>query len=170
MWQNRCSKIIDTIFLHFGWVYLETSIHFSGIGNDSTLDAQSLTLESTWGPHMKSPEIQQKSFRFSSASGNESWKCSGGGGPSDSLRKSWWRSPRIGWSRVKVHFFSSWSLPENFTVPSETGNMYFSSLLGVIHSFALSLVSMVSDTSISFSSSRSTVSMSPFQIYPVYKT
>ena len=108
--------IIDTIFLHFGWVSLETSIYFSGIENDSTLDAQNLTLESTWWPHMKSFEINQKSFRFSPASGNESWKCGGGGGPSDSPRKSWWRSPRIGWSRVKVDFFNSWSPPENFTV------------------------------------------------------
>ena len=52
--------IIDAIFLHNVWVSMETSIHFSGIGNDSTLDIQSLTLETTWWPHMKSPEINQK--------------------------------------------------------------------------------------------------------------
>ena len=124
-WSIDVPIIIDAIILHFVWVFLETSIYFSGIENDSTLDAHSLTLESTCWPHMKSPEINQKSFRFSSTSGNESWKCSLGGGSSDSPRKSWWRSPRIGWSRVKEDFFSSWSLPENFNVPSETGICIF---------------------------------------------
>ena len=46
------------------WVFLETSIHFSGMVNDSALDAQSLTLESTWWSHVKSSEINQKSFGF----------------------------------------------------------------------------------------------------------
>ena len=127
--------IIDTILLHFVWVILETSIHFSGIENDFTLDAQSLTLESTWWPHVKSPEINQKSFRFSPASGNESWKCGGGGDPSESPRKSWWRFPRIGWSRVKVNFFNSWSLPESLIRPSGAGKMNYPFSFLCIESF-----------------------------------
>ena len=103
----------------------------------------------------------------SPASGNESWGCASGD-PSDSLRKSWWLSPRIGWFRINVDFFSAWSPPDGFTVPSATGKMNSSPLSSNITSFALSLLTWISDASISSSSSRSATCMSPFQILPVY--
>ena len=45
-------------------------------GNDSSLGEWSLTLGSTWWRYMKFPDMDQKSFIASPASGNESW---GGG-------------------------------------------------------------------------------------------
>ena len=89
--------------------------------------------------------------RASPASGNESRRCNGGRDPSDSPRKSWWSSPRIGWSRIKVRVLSSSSPPESFTVPSATGQINFSPLSGVITSFALSLQAWISDATISSS-------------------
>ena len=100
----------------------------------SSLGEQSLTLGSTWWRYMKFPDMDQKSFRASPASGNESW--GGGRDPSDSPRKSTWPFPRIGRSRVKVDVLSSWSPPTNFIRPSATGNMNFPFSLGNIASFA----------------------------------
>ena len=97
------------------------------------------------------------------------WKCYAGGDPSDSPRKSWWLSPRIGWFRIKVDVFSAWSPPNGFTVPSATGKMNTSPLLGKITSFALSLLLWISDASIVSSSSTSSTIMSPFQIPSAYR-
>ena len=125
------------------------------------LSTRSLTLESTWWPYMKSPEMDQKSFRFS-------------------------RLPEMSLENVVVvetllillgnlddvlleleDPLSSWI----FSVPDllqkillfhrKLGICIFQSLLNVISSFALSLFSMDSDASISLSSSRSTTSMFP---------
>ncbi len=65
-------------------------MHFSGIGNDSSLGEWSLTLGSTWWRFLKLPDMDQKSFIASPASGSESWGC--GKDPSDSPRKSMWLS------------------------------------------------------------------------------
>ena len=54
------------------WVVLDTSMYFSGIGNDSSLGEWSLTLGSTWWRYMKFPDMDQKSFIASPTSGNES--------------------------------------------------------------------------------------------------
>ena len=80
----------------FIWVVLVTSMHFSGIGNDSSL----------WWRHMQFPDMDQKSFIASPASRNESWGC--GRDPSDSPRQSMWLSPWIGRCRIKVDVLSSW--------------------------------------------------------------
>ena len=97
---------------NFVIVVLGTSMYFSGIGNDSSLGEKSWTPSSTWWRYMKFPDMDQKSFIASPASGNESW--GGGRHPSDSPRKSLWLSPRIGCSRIKVGVLSSWYLLQKF--------------------------------------------------------
>ena len=57
----------------FVCVVLETSMYFSGTGNDFSLGEQSLSLGSTWWWYVKFPEMDQKSFRASPASRSESW-------------------------------------------------------------------------------------------------
>ena len=107
----------------FLWVVLETSMYFSEMGIDSSLGEWSLTRSSTWWRYMKFPDVDQKSFIASPASGYESWGC--GRDPSDSPRKSILLSPRIGCSRIKVDALSSWSPPTNSVRPCATGNMKF---------------------------------------------
>ena len=120
----------------FVWVVLHTSMYFSGIGNDSSLGEQRLTLGSTWWRYMKLPDMDQKWFIASPASRSES----GGGGrdPSDYPRNSTWFSPRIGRSRIKVDVLSSWSFPGSMIRPSAIGKINCP-CLGNITSFALSL-------------------------------
>ena len=97
-------------------------MYFSGTRNDSSLGESSLTLGSTWWRQMKFPDMDQKSFIASPASGNESW--GGGRDPSDSPRKSLWPSPRIGCFRIKVDVLSSRSPPiKNLIRPSATGKI-----------------------------------------------
>ena len=74
----------------FVWAVLDTSMYFSGIGNDSSLGEYSLTLGSTWWRYMKFPDMDQKSLIASPASGNESWGC--GRDVSDAPRKYTWLS------------------------------------------------------------------------------
>ena len=151
----------------FVCVVLETSMYFSGIGNDSSLGVYSLTLGSTWWRYMELPDMDQKSFIASPASGNESWGC--GRDPSDSPRKSTSLSPRIGRSRFKVDVLRSWSPRRSLIRPSATGKMNFPFSLGNITSFALSLFEQISDASIVSKSSTSATNMSPFQFLPAYK-
>ena len=66
-------------------------------------------------------------------------------------------------------FFSAWSPPKVFTIPSATGNMNSSSLFGNINSFEVSPLASISDASISSSSWKSATSMTPFQIPPAQK-
>ena len=87
------------------------------------LSEWSLTLGSTWWRYMKFPDMDQKSFIASPASGSESW--GGGRDPSDSPTKSTWPSPWIGCSRIKVDVLSSWSPPAKFIRPSATGKWIF---------------------------------------------
>ena len=87
---------------NFVWVVLETSMYFSGRGNGSSLG--SLTWGSTWWRYMKLPNMDQKSFIASQASGNESW--SGGRDPSDFPKKLILFSPWIGRCRTKVGLWS----------------------------------------------------------------
>ena len=84
-------------------------MNFCGTENNSSLGEWSLTLGSTWWRYMKLPDMDQKSFIASPATGNESWGC--GRDPSDSPRKSMWLSPWIGGCRTKVDVLSSWSPP-----------------------------------------------------------
>ena len=121
---QQSSMRLSCVTSKFVCVVLETSMYFSGIGNDSSLGEWSLTLGSRWWWYMKFPDMDQKSFRASPPSRSESWG-SGGGDPSDYPRKSLWSSPRIGWSRIKVDVLSSWSPPTNFIRPSAAGNMNF---------------------------------------------
>ena len=71
---------------------------------------------------MQFPDVDQKSFIASPASGNESW---GGGGrdASDSPRKSILLSPWIGRCRTKVDVLSSWSPPGVLIRPSAIGKI-----------------------------------------------
>ena len=114
----------------FVWIVLDTSMYFSGIGNHSSLGEYSLTLGSTWW-RVKFPEMDQKSFRASPASGNESW--GGGRDPSDSPRKSTRLSHRIGWSRTKVDVLSSWSRPNEFDSSICDWEYEFSTFFGKYH-------------------------------------
>ena len=50
------------------WVDLITSMYFRGIGNDSSWSTKNWTLGSIWWRWMKSPWIDQKSFRASASS------------------------------------------------------------------------------------------------------
>ena len=109
----------------FVWVVLDTSMCFSGVGNDSSLGDQSLTLGSTWWRNMKFPDMDQKSFIASPASGSD---------PSDSPRKSTWPSLWIGRCRTKVDALSSWSPPEVLIRPSVIGKILFS-FFGTHHLF-----------------------------------
>ena len=96
-------------------------MYFSGTGNDSSLGEKSLTLGSTWWRYMMLPDMDEKSFIASPASGNESWGC--GRDPSDSPRKSILLSPWIGRRRTKVDVLSSWSPPINLIRPSAIGKI-----------------------------------------------
>ena len=157
-------------FVHFVWVFLETSTHFSGIGNDFGLDAQRLTLESTWWSHVKSSEINQKSFGF--FTGIQKWVLK---------MWWWWRSFWFSWE-ILMTFSSTWVIPcqggfFQFLISSrkcycsiwDWAYVFFTTFRRY-HLFRMSLFSMVSHASISLSSSRTTISMSPFQIHPVHKT
>ena len=70
-----------------------------------------------------------------------------------------------GSSRVRVDFRIPLSLPDNFTVPSASGNMKCSPLFGVIISLALSLRAWISDAP-KFTSFMSATKIFPFQISP----
>ena len=113
-------------------------MYFIGMGNDSSLGTYSLTRGSTWWRHMKFPDMDQKSFLASPASGYEYWG-SGGGDPSDSPRKSILLSPWIGRCRTKVDVLRSWSPPRVLIRPSVIGKINSPLSLGNITSFALSL-------------------------------
>ena len=87
-----------------------------------------------------------------------------GWNPSSSPWSSPLRSSLLtGCSRLRV---GSWSLPDNFAVPSATGSFKMSHLCGANTSFALSLRRWISDASIFSKSSMSATRMSPFQILP----
>ena len=75
-------------------------------------------------------------------------------------------SPRSRHSRVKVGVLRRHSHPKILTVSSVIWNIYFSLLVGVNTSFALSLRAWSSDASICSHSSMSATKMSPFQILP----
>ena len=138
----------------------------SGQGGDSSLDEYSFTLGSTWWRYMKLPDMDQKSFIASPASGNESWGC--GRDPSDSPRKSTRPSPWIGRGRIEVDVLSSYLLLVFWFVHLLLEQIKTPSL-GNITSFALSLFEWISDASIVSNSSRSAISTSPFQIPPAYR-
>ena len=96
----------------------------SGIGNDSSLGEQSLTLGSKWWLYKKFPDMDQKSFIASPASGNESW----GGGRETLLilqEKSTWLSPSIDRCRIKEDILRSWSPPRSLIRPSAIGKYIF---------------------------------------------
>ena len=63
------------------------------------------------------PNVDQKSFIASPATGSESWGC--GKDPSDSRTKSTLLSPRIGRCRTKVDVLRSWSPPRVLIRPSD---------------------------------------------------
>ena len=75
---------------------------------------------------MKLPDMDQKSFIASPASGDESWKS--GEDPSDSLGRFPDYSPRSGWSRIKVDVLQTSSPPDSLTVPSAIGIIFFTFL------------------------------------------
>ena len=86
---------LSCITSKFVLVVLETSMYFSGIGNDSSLGEWNLTLGSTWWRYMKFPHMEQKSFIASPASGSESWG-----------KRPFWFS-----QKVPLTFSSNWVLP-----------------------------------------------------------
>ena len=92
---------------------------------------------------MKSPSIDQKSFQASTSSfvsvGWDLSECPW----SSSLRSSLLSVC----SRLRVGSRNSWSLPDNFTVPSANGNIECSLLCGVITAFAFTLRAWISDAS-----------------------
>ena len=142
-------------------------MYFSGIGNDSSLYVYSLTRGSTWWRYMKFPVMDQKSFLASALSSVESSRCGvGEDNPSDSPWRISCSSRRSGRSLVKVGVLRRCELPKILTVPSATGNMKLSLLIGVDTSFALCLRAWSSDASICSNSSMSAINMSPFQIPP----
>ena len=69
--------------------------------------------------------------------------------------------------RLRVGSRISWSLPDNFAVPSAIGNIELLSFVASITSFALILRGWISDTSIFSNSSMSATRISPCQIHPV---
>ena len=122
-----------------------------------------VTLGSTWWRCMKFPDMYQKSFTVSPASGSESRGC--GRDPSDSSRKSVLLSPWIGRCRTKVDVLRSWSPPGVLIRPSAIGKINSPSL-GNVTSFALSLFEWIYDASIVSNSSGSETCTSPVQILP----
>ena len=68
---QKSSMRLSCITSKVVWVALVTSMYFNGIGHDSSLGVQSLTLGSTWWRWMQPPEMDQKSSCPSPASGNE---------------------------------------------------------------------------------------------------
>ena len=99
-------------------------MYFSGIGNDASLGAYSLTLGSTWRQWIRLPEMDQKSFLASPSYHDES-RSGVEEDPSDSPWRLLCSSPRSGRSRIKVDVLRTWSPPESFTFPSATGRMIF---------------------------------------------
>ena len=93
----------------------------------------------------------------------------------------WWRSFWFSWE-ILMTFSSNWVIPcqggfFQFLISSrkcycsiwDWAYVFFTTFRRY-HLFRMSLFSTVSDASISLSSSRTTISMSPFQIHPEYKT
>ena len=117
----------------FAWIVLETWMYFCGIENESSLGEYSLTLGSKWWRFLKLPDMDQKSFIASPASGSESCGC--GRDPSDSPRKSRWLSRGIGRCRIKVDVLRSWSPPWGLIRPSATGKI--SICFGKCHLFCI---------------------------------
>ena len=143
------------------YVALNTSIHFSGIGNDASFGTYRVTLRYTWWRWMTFPEMDQKSPFASPSHGVESWSGVEED-PSDSPRRLSRSSPRSGRSRIKASRIFDCSICDR--------EMKFPLFCGVNTSFALSLFAWISDASISSNSSTSATIMSPFQILPVYNT
>ena len=79
-------------------VVLETSMYFSGKGNDSSLGEKSLTLGSTWWRYMKFPDMHGPKiiYRFTG------------------IQKrvvEWWKRPFWFSNKVNVTLSSNWSRP-----------------------------------------------------------
>ena len=117
---------------------------------------------SIWWRYMKSPWIDQKSFRASASPFVSSgWNSS----------LSPWDSPlrfsllTVG-SRLRVGSWNSQFLPDNFAEPSAIGDTNCSSLWVIRTSFAFSLLGYVSDASNFSNSSISAVSFCSSQIHP----
>ena len=148
----------------FVWVVLVTSKCFSEIGNDSSFGTWRWTRGSVWWRWMKSPSIDQKSFRASAPScGPVGWD------PSAFIRKS----PQEIFTPYKM--ILPWSCLLDFMISSKQfcravcdWENVFSPILDVIISFALSLRAWTSERPIFHSSSRSAFRKSPFQILTAY--
>ena len=91
--------------------------------------------------------------RPASSRAGSAWCGDGEESPSDSPRRTSCSSPRSGRSRIEVDGLWRRSPPEVLTVPAAIGNIDFSPLIGVNTSLALSLLTWISDASISSNSS-----------------
>ena len=125
----------------FVWVVLVTSKYFSEIGNDSSFGTWRWTQGSVWWRWMKSPSIDQKSFRASAPScGDVGWD------PSAFPRKS----PQEIFTPYRM--ILPWSCLLDFMISSKQfcravcdWENVFSPILDVIISFALSLRAWTSE-------------------------
>ena len=137
---------------------LVTSIYFSGIGNDYFLGVYSFTHGSMRRWCLKSPEMDQKIISCFTGIRIRVFKM-----------RCWWRPFRFIWK-----IFTTFSL--NRLIPYPIRLCYFIcdwefahfTILRWDHLSRIELSAGISDASISSSSSRSTTSVSPFQILSAF--